>query len=478
MPSRTKVAPVNGDDPEKPWTIEAVLYRAFFRLDPEVSFLGKLLWVVFYTPIGCMLFLLRISVWGMSRPLLNIPGLGKHITRCQCSPSIRLLLFGLFVRVRGRKNLKVNGPRILVCNHNTNFDPLLLWASLSHHVLVGTGDAEGFWRQCTEVGFLGDVICTSNLGSQEARAEVRRKIAEAVAAAEHPLLIFPEGCVQPCDRILFRFDKYAFSLGATVMPVTLKLVYPWPIRHYKCHGNVILNFLYLLFVPFIIAHVEVLEPMSIEEHESPEKFSARVQSVIGARLGLQCSRETWISKDIFLQAVGLQPYDEWLWARARKEVGAERIAIRMRLEEGIGDPQRTICQAEVQIREWLLKQLDRVALNDLLQKVKANNVQGRSSIFFDSFTEDDVAGRRKSEHRRPSFIGALGRRLSFSSGDNADPPHNQPRHSSFRQQNQAATSLRPTSEASTPSRVSEESSECTDRLSGGRAKGNQAWQEA
>ena len=107
------------------------------------------------------------------------------------------LLLAVGVNVRGRNRLPRRGPALIVANHNSHLDALVLVAMLPLRLLFHTrpaASAEYFLRGRWRTWFATEVIgiIPVETGSGRPHAEVLGKVRDALAAG-NLVIFFPEG---------------------------------------------------------------------------------------------------------------------------------------------------------------------------------------------------------------------------------------------------------------------------------------------
>jgi len=226
-------------------------------------------WLVAYAPLGVILAALRIaslSVWLALSFLWGKRG-GARLA------ALGAWLLGIRVRVRDPVNL-ANGRHLVVANHVFTAEGLA-WLTVRPSVMV-----------------LKEAVLASlpyALGSKRVPLIVSdapgaaRDIALAARDASRPLFVFPEGATSN-GKGLLRFESFAFSLGAPVQPVAVKVHRRFPIRASLLQAAYTRDLLWTLFCPFTEIEFTVLPAQQRTEGEHPAAFAERVRQKIARKL--------------------------------------------------------------------------------------------------------------------------------------------------------------------------------------------------
>jgi len=141
-------------------------------------------------------------------------GLLAHGERLAAGLILRLLYR---IRVRGAENIPARGPALLIANHVSYLDPLLLrlCAQGPPRFVVNRSCVE---RLGAMAGLIGPILSAEG-HEQQALEQVRAELLRGGVVG-----IFPEGDITPTGHVLlFRSDweSIAFATGAAVVPVHL-----------------------------------------------------------------------------------------------------------------------------------------------------------------------------------------------------------------------------------------------------------------
>jgi 1-acyl-sn-glycerol-3-phosphate acyltransferase len=272
-----------------------------------------------YVPFGIVIMILRLSLLLVFMMVLCVTPLSyrKSLFYNLIAP----LCFGIFIHSSGRK--KGEKPNIVVCNHISNFDPLIVQAYFRNSRLVAAHDYASTWEYLRERGLWGvydewpAAIYTRYGGTREQKLEVRDAIFDEIKDNDRPLVIFPEGCVTSMRAVL-QYQRYIFSLQKDITPIAMTAYMPFGISHYRLGKGPDYHLLLYSFCPFTSFHLHFLENTVIdEETEDPTSFSARVQNQTAAHIHLpSCSHLTLKDKDKLLVECGFSefsayPHSKW-----------------------------------------------------------------------------------------------------------------------------------------------------------------------
>jgi hypothetical protein len=87
-------------------------------------------------------------------------------------------------------------------------------------------------------------------------------------------------------QFLHFFHSFAFSLGDSVLPATVKISSIFPIYYYPFAKSQVANLLWTLFLPYNIYRCKLLPTAYREEGETKEDFAYRVQQLMADDLGV------------------------------------------------------------------------------------------------------------------------------------------------------------------------------------------------
>jgi 1-acyl-sn-glycerol-3-phosphate acyltransferase len=329
-----RVAPGGGDGAVRtPLEVEDLFW--FNRRRPNAPVVACVLFLVLWGPIGLVLVLVRAIVLFCSLAFLyKAPFCIARHSR----PYVRFVLFplmGWLPWVTNRRHFtRTPNPKVIAMNHPSNFDPLWTHAFLGKCTVIAHEDFYWFFDFMARAGLVQRRIYTARYSGAEGQQRIQREIAEATADdAKQPLLVYPEGAVNPAQYGLMRFEKYCFSLGRPVVPVALRCINPWPFEYTLIHASDFADTFWLLFMPFLIWSFDVGAPMTIEPGQDDISFSKQVQRWVADKLRVPVTEHSWVAKNTFCMALDWFAVNQRTFEKGKTTVGAERRALKARAEE-------------------------------------------------------------------------------------------------------------------------------------------------
>ena len=174
------------------------------------------------------------------------------------------------------------------------------WARLLTHVMVTAG-AEAVLRPVyvptpvaddAATGQRGEPGEAAAAGRREGREEVRRLLG---SGCQRPVLLFPEGSITNGRAGLMQFAQFSFGLGIEMQPVAIRARAALPLEADTCFASLLVNFVWMLFQPWTLYELHVLETMRAREGEEASRFARRAALAIGGVLGVEAT--SWTSQD-------------------------------------------------------------------------------------------------------------------------------------------------------------------------------------
>jgi len=246
-----------------------------------------------YIPtIGLPLFFFRLSLFFLATSILVLfPRSFDPLTQ-------RLVRFalGFFTVYHNKHHLTSiptasDPPRVIVCNHITDFDPYPIWFLLPHfHTLVAAHIG-----QLPVVGTTYRKLDTIFVDPVN-KERVREQVKDALAKSKYPVLVYPEGGLTNGTKGLMLYHKFVFGLGERVLPIAMRLRDPWPINVDYLGSSWAKNFFWFLMVPFHVFELTFYPPEKIREGETDAEFAARVQSLTADALKISATSHSYTSK--------------------------------------------------------------------------------------------------------------------------------------------------------------------------------------
>jgi 1-acyl-sn-glycerol-3-phosphate acyltransferase len=175
-----------------------------------------------YSPFGCVLFVLRLSLFLTLTVLISVTGLNPSpaLLRALCLP------FGLLVSadgpaLHGWRGFTGSGRRCIITpNHVSAFDVVPLRCLVRTRTLMDRaffGLVRGSWA---------DIVGAIWVDRSRSKEQVREDVAQGMARgpAGEPVVVFPEGWDTSGRVGLLRFNKGIFETeGATVIPCAIRV---------------------------------------------------------------------------------------------------------------------------------------------------------------------------------------------------------------------------------------------------------------
>lgn len=198
------------------------------------------------------------------------------------------------------------GPVVVAYNHVCLADgPAMLMLPHSQ-TIAGTGRTHGRRIDGWLMRFVAGCFRFPVVTTDSPRRLLRSLDAWRVTPGAPSLLVAPEGTIAS-DRGLFRFERLVFSLDVPVLPVVIRVRAPFGINLYPLSGNMGLNFLWLLMLPWLRMDLTCLPVQRIAPGEAPQAFADRTQRLIANELGAMATTLTRRDKAAARAAAGERP---------------------------------------------------------------------------------------------------------------------------------------------------------------------------
>ncbi|XP_066951618.1 lipid droplet-regulating VLDL assembly factor AUP1-like [Macrobrachium rosenbergii] len=246
----------------------------------------SLLFILLYTPLGIVIFLLRLFV---SLQLFLAASVLPYNTVIR-SVVLRVLYVTLGLVVREESVEKRNKSCcVITTNHITPFDHLAVSIVLPC-ITPSVYDLPAA---------LSMLLCYRDLGVTQGR-EILRTNARAYLSDSRnpPLLLHPEGATTSGTLALMKYGSWAFELSGSVLVAGLRV---WRIPLLQIAPSVLgaswaADLCFMLFSPVTVFTVSYIGEMRRGESETPEEYGARVQAATAAALGIQATNHTVADK--------------------------------------------------------------------------------------------------------------------------------------------------------------------------------------
>jgi len=184
-----------------------------------------------------------------------------------------LLIFG--VHVRGRENLVHDKPCIIVANHNSHLDTLVLMSLFPLHKIHRirpVAAADYFMKNrliaWLSTRFIGIIPLSRKV--EKSHTHPLESVRQALEAGDS-IILFPEGSRGEAEQ-MGKFKSGVAHLAKMVPHIPVVPIYLGGAGKVLPKGEALL-------VPFII-DVHILEPMMIGEEEGTQEFTQRLENII------------------------------------------------------------------------------------------------------------------------------------------------------------------------------------------------------
>lgn len=245
---------------------------------------GSVVLTALFFPFGLALVIIRIFI--MMHALL----VSCIMPKCQATSFILKSLFGVVgIQVmvledkRNKHNIK---PNIIVANHVSYLDHMVI--DLVHPSVAP--DEVGF------SSFFRWLFSYRDFGIAQGKENLEENIKKYLQEKSVPLLFLPEGTPTNGSGIL-KFRPFPFSLKAPILPVSISYT-RWPLTMpvSTINSTRLSECFWILFYPYTIFKLRLLEPKTQEEKESAEDFGERVRKSIAQSLAIPATNYTAADK--------------------------------------------------------------------------------------------------------------------------------------------------------------------------------------
>ena len=358
--STGSVQPTPGDTQNGHFAREEVALDdlcCYSRLRPDASPSLWSLLLLLYLPIGIALLVVRCLLLLIAALLLVLLSIAKeHTAICKEEVGLRVdeyvdlilsgLCYGLGFLVRLRHadgggseaaERALLNAQVLVANHVGQFDGLPIrtltpCATLVRETYTHGGASGGWWARLltkllvaplVSVAFAPIAVPTPASGAADeaeaasGRARVRAAMRSRKSAA--PLLIFPEGSITNGRVGLLRFSQSAFTLGASVTPIALRLRVLLPLEADTIWSPLGANVLWTLFQPYHYYELTVLRPIGDATTCTPEHapaLAADAAARIASTLGIVTTG--WTTRDKAQRSAQAKALGKAKWLEAMR----------------------------------------------------------------------------------------------------------------------------------------------------------------
>ena len=233
-----------------------------------------------YFPVGVLLAISRVTllllILILSIPLPFVRHNSKFVVFCS-------YIAGIIPVFKNKKEFYKSDAKTVVSNHVSLSDHTVFQSFNKIYFLSVKLAQQNLIYKIFYPILRGNVIL---LEKNEPVPELEQRIKRSLQKEPHAkLAIFPEGTVHNGNFLHF-FHSFAFSLGDSVLPATLKLKTIFPIYYYPFGKSQIINTVLIAFLPFTIYHCHLLPTVHRKEGETDREFAYRVQQLMAADLNI------------------------------------------------------------------------------------------------------------------------------------------------------------------------------------------------
>ncbi|NXO44058.1 PLCB acyltransferase, partial [Locustella ochotensis] len=197
-------------------TAVLLLLHVLMELSPTVNFALRL---GFY----CVLCLVSSALAAVACLLVNGGRTVKNMRIIRAVVRTFKYFFGLRFEVKGLENFKVEGPAIIVSNHQSILDMMGLMEVLPDNC-VQVGKKELMYAGSVGlIIYLGGVIFINRKSTSSAKM-VMAEVAKTMVAENVKVWVYPEG-TRNCTGDLLPFKKGAFHLAVQAQVPVIPVVY-------------------------------------------------------------------------------------------------------------------------------------------------------------------------------------------------------------------------------------------------------------
>ncbi|NXD96419.1 PLCB acyltransferase, partial [Chaetorhynchus papuensis] len=197
-------------------TAVLLLLHVLMELSPAVNFALR---IGFY----CLLCLVASGLAAVACLLINGGRTVKNMRIIRAVVRTFKYFFGLRFEVKGLENFKVEGPAIIVSNHQSILDMMGLMEVLPDNC-VQVGKKELMYTGTVGlITYLGGVIFINRKSTSSAKM-VMSEVAKTMVADNVKVWVYPEG-TRNCTGDLLPFKKGAFHIAVQAQVPVIPVVY-------------------------------------------------------------------------------------------------------------------------------------------------------------------------------------------------------------------------------------------------------------
>ncbi|OWF38331.1 ancient ubiquitous protein 1-like [Mizuhopecten yessoensis] len=237
---------------------------------------GSVVLTALFFPFGLALVIIRIFI--MMHALL----VSCILPKCQATSFILKSLFGVVgIQVMVQEDKRNKHPnkikaKVVVANHVSYLDHMVI--DLVQPSVVP--DEVGF------SSFFRWLFSYRDFGVTRGNEHLEENIKKYLQDQSVPVLFLPEGTPTNGSGIL-KFRSFPFSLKVPVLPVSISYT-RWPLTMpvSTIDSTRLSEYFWILFYPYTIFKLRLLEPVEQEDNEKAEEFGERVRKKIATSLGV------------------------------------------------------------------------------------------------------------------------------------------------------------------------------------------------
>jgi 1-acyl-sn-glycerol-3-phosphate acyltransferase len=238
--------------------------------------------LLFYFPIGISLIVVRLAFLLIFLILAFI----FPFSFFRSHKFIKFLTIGIFwfFKFDNKEELGKSDANIIVSNHVTLMDYLAHIFFKDVFILANPVNGRDILSRIFSPIMGGNLI---ELKKGETPIALSQRIKNFLGHTKK-LYIYPEGTIFD-GSFLHHFHSFAFSLGNSVLPITIKVKSIFPICYYPFAKSQLVNVLWQLAMPYSIYCCKLLPTVYTEENENREEFAYRVQQLMADDLDVMAT---------------------------------------------------------------------------------------------------------------------------------------------------------------------------------------------
>ncbi|NWY32059.1 PLCB acyltransferase, partial [Pheucticus melanocephalus] len=197
-------------------TAVLLLLHVLMELSPTVNFTLR---IAFY----CVLCLLASALAAVACLLVNGGRTVKNMRIVRAVVKTFKYFFGVRFEVKGLENFKVEGPAVILSNHQSVLDMMGLMEVLPDNCVQVAKKELMYMGSVGLIMYLGGVIFINRKSTSSAKM-VMSEVAKTMVAENVKVWVYPEG-TRNCTGDLLPFKKGAFHLAVQAQVPVIPVVY-------------------------------------------------------------------------------------------------------------------------------------------------------------------------------------------------------------------------------------------------------------